>query len=66
MVQVFSGTVQYSTCSVLFQIPKPCVTISFFSLKTISAWEDVENMLVEEVMTEAALKSAFKEASKGQ
>ena len=29
------------------------------------AWEDVKNMLEEEVMTEAALKNAWKEAAKG-
>jgi hypothetical protein len=39
--------------------------LSFFSYKSLVAWEDVQNMLAEEVMTEAALKSAWKEAAKG-
>ena len=30
------------------------------------AWDDVKNMLEEEVMTEASLKGAWKEAAKGE
>ena len=30
------------------------------------AWDDVKNMLEEEVMTEASLKGAWKEAAKGR